>query len=93
MAKFEIEYEQSLGLSHSGEVTAKGKSFVELTDEEVEVLVSLIREKGTTDVEILELREKHPALYDKLDEAYHKMAYKAEELHWLITSLRNGDFE
>ena len=93
MAKFEIECEQSLGWSHSGEVTANGKSYMELTDEEVEVLVNLIREKGTTDVETLELRERHPALYDKLDEAYHNMAYKAEEFHWLISGLENGYFE
>ena len=79
MAKYEIECEQSLGWSHSGEEIAKGKGFVELTDEEVEVLVNLIREKGTTDVEMLELKEKHPTIYDKLDEGYHKMAYKAEE--------------
>lgn len=91
--KFEIECEQSLGWSHSGEVTAKGKSFVELTDEEVTVLVNLIREKRTTDVEMLELREKHPALYDKLDKAYYKMAYKAEELHWLIEGLEYDEFE
>ena len=47
MAKFDIECEQSLGWAHSGEVTAKGKSGVDLTDEEVNVLVNLIREKGT----------------------------------------------
>ncbi len=93
MTKFEIECEQSLGWSHSGEVTANGKSYVELTDEEVEMLVNLIREKGTTDVETLELREKHPALYEKLDIAYHNMAYKAEELHWLINGLSYFEYD
>ena len=34
MTKFEIECEQSLGWSHSGEVTTNGKSNVELTDED-----------------------------------------------------------
>ena len=55
MAEFEIECEKSLGWSHSGEVIIKCKSTVDLTDEEVKVLVNLIREKGTADVEKLEL--------------------------------------
>ena len=93
MAKYEIECEQSLGWSHSGEEIAKGKGFVELTDEEVEVLVNLIREKGTTDVEMLELKEKHPTIYDKLDECYHKMAYKAEEFQMLLHGFESGYFE
>ena len=93
MRKFDIECELSLGWSHSGMVTAKGKSYVELTDEEVDVLVNLIREKGTTDVEKLDLREKHPTLYDKLDEAYYKMTYKAEELHWLIEGIRYFEYD
>lgn len=93
MAKFEIECEQSLGMSHSGEVTTKGKGTVDLTDEEVKVLVNLIREKGTTNAEKLELREKHPELYEKLDEAYHHIAYKAEELYWLINGFKNGYYE
>lgn len=93
MAKFEIECEQSLGWSHSGEVTTKGKSTVELSDEEVKMLVNLIREKGTADVKKLKLRKIHPALYKKLDEAYHNMAYKAEEFHWLMHGLESGYFD
>lgn len=93
MAEFEIEYEQSLGWSHSGEVTIKCKSTVDLTDEEVKVLVNLIREKGTADVEKLELMKIHPALYEKLDEAYYYMVYKAEEFHWLMHGLESGYFE
>lgn len=93
MAKFEIECEQSLGWSHYGEETAKGKSTVELTDEEVNVLVNLIREKGTTVVKKLNLRKKYPAIYDKLDEAYHNLAFKAEELYWLIDGFGNGYYE
>lgn len=93
MANFEIECEVSLGLSHYGEVTENGKGSVELTDEETEVLINLIREKKTTDVNVMGLKESHPAIYEKLDKAYHKLAYKTEELHWLINGFENGYFE
>lgn len=93
MAAFKIEMIQSLGWSHSGEETARGEGFVELTDEEVKVLVDLIREKGTADVNALELEEHHPALYEKLDKAYHDVAYKAEELYWLLDDFKNGYYD
>ena len=93
MARFEIECEQSLGMSHSGEVTTRGKGSVDLTDEDVKVLVNLIHEEGTTDVEKLKLRNKHPELYEKLDKAYHHIAYKAEEFHWLLNGFENGYYE
>lgn len=93
MAKFEIECEQSLRWSHYGEETAKGKGTVELTDEEVNVLVNLIREKGTANVKKLKLKKMHPAIYEKLDEAYHNLAYKTEELYWLIDGFGNGYYE
>ena len=55
MPDFNIASEQSLGMSHSGEKTAYGEYVVNLTDEEVRVLVDLIREKKTSDVEGLEI--------------------------------------
>ena len=93
MAKFELECERSMGWSHSGEVTIECKGTVDLTDEEVKVLVNLIREKGTADVKKLRLKKIHPALYEKLDEACHNMVYKAEEFYWLLHGLGNGYFE
>jgi len=93
MAEYKIECIQSLGMAHWGEVTAEGDSTVELTDEEVKVLVELIREKRTTDVKELNLKENHPALYEKLDKAYHDMVYRAEEMHWLLHGLENGYYE
>ena len=93
MSEFSIECKQSLGMSHCGEVIAEGDSTVELTDEEVKVLVDLIREKNTTDVDELELEERHPKLYEKLDDAYHDMAYRAEETHWLWEGYESGYFE
>ena len=93
MPVFNIECEHSLGMSHCGEVIAEGEGTVELTDEDVKVLVDLIREKGTTDVDELHLKDTHPELYAKLDEAYHDMTYDAEEMHWLWEGWNNGYFE
>lgn len=93
MGVYIIECIQSLGMAHWGEVTTKGESSVELTDEEVKLLVDLIREKGTTDVKKLNLEKNHPELYEKLDKAYHDVAYKAEEIHWLLHGYENGYFE
>ena len=94
MALYSIESEQCLGMAHfGGAVTVNGESAVELSDEEVNILVQLIKEKGTTDVEELDIAASHPALYEKLDIAYREMAYDAEELHWLWEGYNNGYFE
>ena len=93
MALYSIESEQCLGMSHSGAVTVHGESAVELSDEEVDILVKLIKEKGTTDVEELDLENLHPDIYKKLDEAYYSMAYKAEEMHWLWEGYYGSYFE
>lgn len=93
MALYSIESEQFLGMSHSGAVTVNGESAVELSDEEVDILVKLIRERDTTDVEELDLEHLYPTIYDKLDEAYHDMAYQAEEMHWLWEGYYSGYFE
>ena len=93
MALYSIESEQFLGMSHSGAVTVNGESTVELSDEEVDILVKLIKEKNTSDVEKLDLKNLHPAIYEKLDKAYHKLAYKTEEFHWLINGFENGCYE
>jgi hypothetical protein len=93
MALYSIESEQCLGMSHHGAVTVNGESAVELSDEEVNILVQLIKEKGTTDVDELGIATTHPDLYEKLDDAYRNMAYKAEELHWLWEGYHNGYFE
>ena len=67
MAEYKIECEQFLGISHSGGVYTNGESTVELTDEEVTTLLQLIRQKGTTDVDKIDLETTHPQLYAKLD--------------------------
>ena len=93
MAKYNIECKQFLGMSHSGAVYAEGESTVDLTDEEVTTLVELIRQKGTSDVEELDLESSHPDLYAKLDKAYHDMAVHAETMHWLWEGYENGYYE
>ena len=93
MALYSIESEQCLGMSHHGAVTVNGESAVELSDEEVDILVKLIQEKGSTDVGDLDLETLHPDIYKKLDEAYSDMAYRAEEIHWLWEGYNNGYFE
>ena len=93
MAKYNIECEQCLGFSHSGAVYAYGEGSVELTDEEVNTLVQLIRQKKTTSVSKLKLKTTHPDLYAKLDKAYHDMAQHAETMHWLWEGYENGYYE
>lgn len=93
MALYSIESEQCLGMSHHGAVTVNGESAVELSDEEVDILVKLIKEKHSTDVGDLDLETLHPDIYKKLDEAYSDMAYRAEEIHWLWEGYNNGYFE
>ena len=83
MALYSIGSEQCLGMSHHGAVTVNGESAVELSDEEVDILVKLIKEKGTTDVEDLDLENLYPDIYEKLADSYRDMVYIAEELHWL----------
>ena len=71
MALYSIESEQCLGMSHSGAVTVNGESAVELSDEEVDILVKLIKEKDSTDVKDLDLKHLHPDIYEKLDDDYY----------------------
>lgn len=93
MALYSIESEQCLGMSHSGAVTVNGESAVELSDEEVDILVKLIKEKNSTDVKDLDLEHLYPDIYEKLRKAYYDMAYRAEEMHWLWEGYENGYFE
>lgn len=93
MALYDIETEQGLGISHCGSVSAEGVGIVELSDEDVQTLVQLIREKGTTDVEELGIEETHPEIYEKLRKAYHDMAYETERSYWMWEGFENDAFE
>lgn len=94
MPVFDIYTDISLGISHSGEVTADGTGTVELTDEEVQQLIDLIRENGgETDVEKLELEEKYPDIYETLDEAYGDAARDAAFREWVIRGYERDYFD
>lgn len=94
MPIFSIYGEHSLGVSHSGEINVGGEGEVELTDEEVQQLVQLIRENnGETDVEKLRLMQKYPEIYEQLNDAYGDAARSAEYNHWVIEGYENGYYE
>lgn len=83
MPRFDIELQICLGFSHCGVVYNTGYGEVELTEQEVEQLVNLMKEEDSRDIEELDLENKFPEIFKKLDEAYHSLAYDAEEEHWL----------
>jgi len=95
MAKFSIATEICLGYHccGSGEYSDGGGS-VELTDEQVNNLVELIRENdGETDIDTLELEEKFPDIYEALDDAYREMTRAAEYRYWLLNGYDNGYYD
>ena len=92
MAFFYIKCDLCLGFSHCGSEYAYGESRIELSDEEVNILTELIREKGTTDVDELDLASSHPDLYGKLDDAYRETACLAVEAHWLREGVALGEY-
>lgn len=93
MALYSIYNDTCLGWSHSGPVNVESDGFVELSDEEVAKIVELIRKEGTFYVEELRLEEVYPDIYKKLDDAFFKMAYDAEEKHWLMEGFLEGYYE
>lgn len=93
MALYSIYNDTCLGWSHWGPVNVESDGFVELSDEEVTKIVELIRKEGTSDIEGLRLEEVYPDIYKKLDDAFYKMAYDAEEKHWLREGFLNGYFD
>lgn len=93
MAKYEINCEQHLGVSHTGDEYAEGNGSVELSDTEVAQLVELIRQSGSSDVNKLRLQQKCPEVFKKLDEACRAIAAEAEERHWLWEGYYDGAFD
>ena len=84
MNVFEVEVEISLGCyCFGGTVTETGYATLELTDEELQALIKLIKQSGTVDVSEMNLKDKLPEIYEKLDSACHEAALMAEAYHWL----------
>jgi hypothetical protein len=80
-------------MSHCGEVTTEGFGTVELTDEEVAKLVEIMRNCGSADLEVLNLKVACPEIYEKIAEAYRETAYHAEYTHWLREGYDEGCYE
>lgn len=93
MAQFNIFTESFLGISHCGSVSVEGYGTVELTDEEVAKLVELISHYGSYDLEVLNLKDTCPEIYEKLEDAYRETAYNAELMHWLWEGYNGGYYE
>lgn len=93
MALYEFKTNVYLGWSHSGEVVTTGEGTINLTDEEVGILVSKMKELGSNDYRKLKLSSNYPNLYNKLRRNYRKVAYETEELYWLINGLEEGYYE
>ena len=93
MALYNIESENVLETPHTGDTTINGERAVELSDKEVDILVKLIKENESTDVGNLDLENLYPEIYEKLDNAYRDMAYKAEEIRRLWDGYYNNCYE
>ena len=91
MAVFDISDYVCMGWSCTGPVYDDGKGSVVLSKRDVETLVKLIREKGTTEVEELGLESTHPKLYQKLYRAYRKMDSETTIRHWLWQDYEYGE--
>lgn len=76
MALYSIENDICLGISHSGAVNVESEGYVELSDEEVAKIVDLIRQKGTTDIEGLELEDVEYSV--EIPEAIIELAEKKD---------------
>ena len=60
---------------------------VELSDDEVQQLIALMQEYGTSDVEELELEDNLPTVYDKISDACDEVAIDILEKDWLDSAI------
>lgn len=75
MAKYEIKFNKQNGWSYEkGEIPVES-DYVELTDEEVDILINLMKQENTYNVEELNIEESHPDIYDKLMDTCDSIAF------------------
>lgn len=76
MAHYEIKFNRPDGWSYAdGESGIPVESAkVELSDEEVHILVELMQEHNSYDVEVINLEQLHSDIYDKLNEVCESIA-------------------
>lgn len=75
MAEYEIKFNREDGWSYGNGNIPIESAFVELSDEEVQILVDLMKQKNTYDVSALGLKESHPGIFEKLDETCDSIAF------------------
>ena len=95
MKEFDFSVEVCLGYHcYGGGEYTEGEGSIQLEDEQVDRLVSLIRSSGgVTDIDELDLEHKCPDIYEALEEAAGKAAREASYRHWLIQGYEGGYFE
>ena len=74
MAEYEIKFNRYNGWSQDNGNIPVESAFVELSDEEVQILVDLMSQEETDDVLELNLEELYPDIFDKLSEACDSIA-------------------
>lgn len=75
MADYEIKFNKQNGWSYEKEEIPVESDYVELSDEEVNILVNLMKQKNTYNVKELNIEESHPDIYNKLKEACKSIAF------------------
>ena len=65
---------------------------VELSDQEVDSIVQLMRNKNSTDTDEIGLAKAYPDIYKKLYQAYYKVGVEAEEKYALFSFFMKGEY-
>jgi len=76
MAQYEIKFNRYDGWSERDAEIPVESAFVELSDDEVQILVDIMTKEGTHNVAILNLEELHPGIYEKLSETCDSVAWR-----------------
>ena len=75
MGKYEIKFNKQDGWSYGKEKIPVESDYVELSDDEVQILINLMKEKETYDVSELNIEELHPEIYEKLADTCDSVAW------------------
>ena len=75
MGKYEIKFNKQDGWSYGKEKIPVESDYVELSDDEVQILINLMKEKETYDVSELNIEELHPEIYNKLVDTWDSVAW------------------
>lgn len=95
MKEFDFCFEIFLGYHCCGRgESVSGEGSVKLEDEQVDRLVTLIREKGgETDIDELGLNAECPDIYEALADAYFEAVGRATYRYWLIKGFEDGYYD